>query len=274
MKKTMFAAIAAALALALSACQVTVTPLPQPEYDEAVTAEIWTDATLAGAPAAHSITLGPGESIRYRVSLPTSDLDAVYYELDQPLELTVYDRFDDPIASSTSSDFFARGTLALSSAAQTSITPAEVTAQLACRGSCVIERRSGSTRYVRVANPTDFTISVDVYFVLRDFEDTSESMSNPTLGLGSTEGALETLGDVDTYEVTANGDVELVLGAAASGLQYRLSIYSSSGTFIDELFVGDPPVEVFSGEEVRIDAVNGDDRAGSSGKSRYQIDLN
>lgn len=273
MKKWMPAVVTIGLALLLAACQITVTPTPSPQYDVAVTASEWTDATLADAPEADTVTLAPAESIRYRVTVPSSGLEAVYYELDQPLELTVYNGFD-ALASSVSADVFMRGTMALAGAAAPQVAPQAVTAQLSCRGSCVIERHTSSTRYVRVYNPTASSVTVNLYVVMRDFQDTSEGAGTLPLSIGQTDGALETLDDADTYEVSVNGDVSLTLGALASGLDYRLRIYTNSGDLVDTLSVNDPAVPVLAGEEIVVDAVNGDVRAASSGKSRYLIDLN
>ncbi len=271
MNKTMLTLLAIVAAAVLAGCEFSVgTTVP---YDAEADANTWTGATLAGAPSSAEVTLGPNESIRYRVAIPSSSLDAVYFELDQPLELTVYDASNFPIASSVTADFFERGTLALSAAGRTALGTADVTAQLSCRGSCVIERHRTATRYVKIENPTGFTVTTNLYVVLRDFEDTSESGGTATLGTGTTEGALETLGDVDVYEVGQSGDVELVFGTLASGLDYRLRIYDSQGDLVSTLFEGDPAELVFAGEEVRVDAVDGDDRAGASGKSRYQISL-
>lgn len=272
MRKTMLALVVISLAALLAACELNIyTP---PSFDEEVNADTWTGSTLAGASQTDTVTLGPGETFRYKVVLPNVGLEAVYYMLDTELDLTLLDRFNDPVASSASTDFFTSGTLALSSASEAALEPADVTAQLSCLGSCVIERRSGSPRYVRIRNPTGSTVTTDFYAILRDFEDSNEATAPAPLGTGTTDGALETLGDVDRYEVVQAGDVELVFGTVASNLDYRLRIYSAGGTLIDTLFPGDPPVEVLAGEEVRVDATNGADRAGASGKSRYRIALN
>lgn len=273
-KKTMLVPMAISLVALLAACEINVyTP---PPFDADVNADAWTGPTLAGAPPTDTVTLGPGETFRYRVELPSVDLEAVYYMLDEELDLTLRDRFDDPVASSASTNFFTSGTLALSAASGAELEPQDVTAQLTCLGSCVIERRSGSgsPRYVSIHNPTGSTVTTTFYALMRDFEDTNEGTAPAPLGLGTTSGALETLGDVDTYQVTQAGDVELIFGTLASGLDYRLRIYSTGGTLIDTLSVGDLPVEVFPGEEIRVDATNGTTRAGASGKSRYLIDLN
>jgi len=273
MKKWIPAVMALGLALLLAACQITVTPTPSPEYDVDVTASSWTDATLVGAPEADTVTLGPDESIRYKVTVPGSGLEAVYYELDQALELTVYDGFD-ALASSVSADFFMRGTMALAGANVPQVAPQGISAQLSCRGSCVIERRTSSTRYLRVHNPSSLTVTVNLYVVMRDFEDTSEGAGTLPLNVGTTEGALEALEDADTYAVSVTGDVSLTLGALASGLDSRLRIYNSGGDLVDTLSVGDPEVFVLAGDEIVVDALNGDVRAASSGKSRYVINLN
>lgn len=271
MKMTRYAVLTVIVAGLLAACEFSGSIYVEPSYDEQVNAEQWTGDTLVGADPADEVTLAAGESIRYKVVLPSSSLAAVYYELDQPLYLTVYDRFNAAIASSRSSDFFRSGTLALSSAAAGQLASADVSAQFSCRGSCVIERRSGSPRFVRIHNPSAFSVTTSFYAILRDFEDTNEGSAPEALAFGDTDGALETIGDVDRYSVTQDGFVELVFGTLESELDYRLAIHDAGGSLYTTLEAGDPPEAVYDGEEIRVYAENGDTRAGAVGKSRYRI---
>lgn len=254
----------------LAACELTVTS-GSPDYDKDATAQVFTGANLNDAAAADVETLGPFDSIRYRVTFPSSAYDAVYYRLEEDLELTVRDRFGTAIASSSDEDFFRSGTLAVG-ATDTAVAPAGITTALVCGGPCVIERYTGSTRYVDVTNPTGSTVTFGFYPIQRDFEDTSEDSSGPDpLTVGETTGALERLGDVDTYTVQSNGDLTLAFGALASGLDYRAEIVLSGSQNI-VLEVGDSE-PVFVGDVVRVYATNGDTRAAAAGKSLYRLQL-
>lgn len=269
MKTIVFGSVLLLFALLLVACEVSVSV--EPDFDEEVTATTWTQSSLAGAPEAANYNLAAGESIRYRVSVnDTQAQSAIYFELDDTLELTVYDSSNSAIASSTTADFFRAGTLGLSSQSEESLEASDITAQLSCRGSCVIDHNNSSRYFVRVRNGADSPASGNLYVLLRDFEDTHEAFPGESLPSGGTEGALETLGDEDVYSVPSDGQVSLDVGALASGLEYRLDILSA-GNVVETLRVGDPAEDVFAGEEVRIYAENGGTRAAASGKSRYIV---
>lgn len=260
-----------ALAAVLSACNVTI--FIGDDVDETVSAVEHTGSILTEAPEADTVVLGSGEERVYRVNLPTTARDALYLYLDDELDMYVYRDSGGLYATSSGEDFFAAGTGGLSGASsEDELAPSDITANLVCPGSCVIVRSSLSDPvYVSVRNSSGSDRDVAFYATLRDFEDTVEGFEPDTLSFGTTEGALEVLGDVDRYDIEADGEVELTFGATASGLDYRLSIYDAAGNFVEALSVGDAPADVFAGEQIRIDAENGDDRAASAGKSRYQI---
>ena len=256
-----------AVAGLLAACDVTV--VGPPDYDKNASAQVFTGSNLNDAPAADVETLGPFDSIRYRVTLPSSAYDAVYYRLEEDLELTVRDRFGTAIASSSDEDFFRRGTLAVGAAAPV-VAPSGIATALSCGGPCVIERYSGSTRYVDIRNPTGNTVTFGFYPIQRDFEDDNEGRSSPApLGFGTTRGALEALNDVDRYDVQSSGSLSLS-GSTASGLEYVAEVLAPGGPYFIE--AGESLV-VNAGEEVLVYATNGDTRAAPAGKSLYFLEL-
>jgi hypothetical protein len=271
MKRLTIAVTTLALAGLLAACEVSVRPF-LPDYDKTVTAERFDGPNLNNAPILDEPDLGPSESILYRVKFAGTLRDAGYYIVEEPFELVLLDRFESAIASSSTEDFFRSGLQGLDSAAAEAVAdPAGITTALACPGPCVIEPVGVTPRYVRVINPTTFDATGAFRALHRDFEDTSEATSGPDpLDAGETEGALESLDDVDVYTVQTTGDLTLAFGALASGLEYRAEIVLPGDNVVLE--VGDTE-RVFQGEEVRVYAANGGSRAAAAGKSLYRLDL-
>jgi len=272
MTRFLYLLSAAAVAIVLSACTVTISIVDS--VDETVSASTFTGGDLLAAGSADDVTLGAGESIDYRVNVPSTSSDALYLYLDAELDLYVYRDSGTLFATSASENFFAGGTAGLDvSAAGSALSPADVSANLACPGSCVILRSGASDPvYVRVRNTSSFDQSVSFYAVLRDFEDTSEATAGlDDLPLGTTTGALETLGDVDGYEVQAGGEL-FFDGTSASGIEFEAEITDplTSGSSPRYLSSGESAI-VLDGEEVRVYALN--DRAAVAGKSLYFLDL-
>jgi len=272
MTRFLYLLSAAAVAIVLSACTVVISIVDS--VDETVSAGTFTGGDLSAAASADDVTLGGGEDIVYRVNVPSTSRDALYLYLDAELDLYVYRDSGTLYATSASEDFFAGGTDGLdTSAAGSTLSPADVSANLACPGSCVILRSGTSDPvYVRVRNTSSFDRSVSFYAVLRDFEDTSEATSGlDPIDVGTTRGALETLGDVDGYEVQTAGTL-FFDGTVASGITFEAEVRDplSPGSSPRILSSGDSePVLAF--EEVRVYAVN--DRAAVAGKSLYFLEL-
>lgn len=278
MTRFLYLLLAAAIALALSACTVTVTDGDsggEDVPDRNVDTRVYTGTDLDTAETADDATLAAGETILYRVDVSSTARDALYLYLDAELELYVYrDLGTFPYATSSSGNFFAGGTGGLDvGAAGNTLSPADVSANLACPGSCVILPSGTSDPvYVRVRNTSTVRQSFSFYAVLRDFEDTSEATSGlDLLPVGTTTGALETLGDVDGYDVSEGGTL-LFDATDESGIVFEAEIR-------DPLEPGSSPrtlssgqsAEVLIGEEVRVYAAN--DRAAVAGKSLYFLTL-
>jgi len=272
MTRFLYLLSAAAVAIVLSACTVTISVVDS--VDETVSAGTFTGGDLLAASSVDDVTLGGGEDIVYRVNVPSTSRDALYLYLDTELDLYVYRDSGTLYATSASEDFFAGGTAGLDvSAAGSALSPADVSANLACPGSCVLLPSGASDPiYVRIRNTSSFDQSVSFYAVLRDFEDTSEATAGlDDLPVGTTTGALETLGDVDAYEVQTAGTL-FFDGTVASGITFEAEVRDplSPGSSPRILSSGDSePVLAF--EEVRVYAVN--DRAAVAGKSLYFLEL-
>ncbi|MDZ7707662.1 MAG: hypothetical protein U5J97_07160 [Trueperaceae bacterium] len=261
---------AAAIAAVLGACTVTLSITDQ--VDRTVAAGAFTGADLAAAAPADDVTLGAGESIIYRVNVPSTSADALYLYLDAELDLYVYRDSGSLYATSASADFFAGGSAGLAvSATGATLSPTDVSANLACPGSCVILPSGTSDPvYVRIRNTSSSDRSVSFYAALRDFEDTSEATSGlDALEVGVTTGALETLSDVDAYEVQTPGTLYFD-GTLDAGIVFEAEITDPIYGTTRVLSSGDSAA-VLDFEEVRVYAVN--DRAAVSGKSLYFLEL-
>lgn len=260
----------AALVAVLSACNVTI--FIGDDVDETVTAVEHTGASLTDAPEADTAVLGSGEERVYRVNLPSTDRHALYLYLDDELDMYVYRDSGGLYATSSGEDFFASGTAGLSGASGgDELAPSDITANLVCPGSCVIVRSSLSDPvYVSVRNTTGSDRDMAFYATLRDFEDESETAGDPLLvGPSGARGALEVLGDTDTFEIEQNGTLEL-LGNLASGIVFEAEITDPLDPDKPARYIRDEEsTSVLAFEEVRVYAVN--DRAGAAGKSSYDL---
>lgn len=276
MTKFLYILSAAAVALVLGACSVVVTDGdggPVDEVDKTVSATAYSSGDLEAADPADDVTLGANESIRYRVNVESTNRDALYLYLDAELDLYVYRGSGSLYATSASESFFAGGMAGLNvNAARSALSPADVSANLACPGSCVILPSSESDPVeVRVHNTSQFDRTVSFYAVLRDFEDTSEATAGlDDLPVGITRGALETLGDSDGYDIGANGTL-FFDGTDDSGIVFEAKITDPIGVGSPRTLRSGDSESVLIGEEVRVYAVN--DRAAVAGKSLYFLEL-
>ncbi len=274
MTKFLYLLSAATIATVLAACTVTVTPITD-TVDRTVSASVFTGVDLSAGGATDTVALGAGESIVYRVNVPSTGDEALYLYVNEALDLYVYRSSGTLYATSASADFFAGGSAGLAvNAAGEALSPSAVSANLACPGSCVI-LPSGAIDpvYVRVRNTTSTDQGVSFYATLRDFEDSSEATSgSDALPVNSTTtGALETLSDVDDY-VVQGGNTLSFDGAVDSGILFEAKITDpfTSGSSPRYLRSGES-ASVSVGEEVSVYAVN--DRAAVSGKSLYFLTL-
>lgn len=260
------------LAVVLSACTVTVTFIGD-TVDATVAAASYTGGDLASAPVADDATIDPGESRVYKVEVGSGSYQALYLYLDAELDLRIYRSSGSLYASSATAAFFAPSSSGITSAS-TSVSTQVISAKIICPGSCVIVRSDFSDPvYVKVTNSGSSARAYQLFATLRDFEDSNEAASDPELIAAgvNTQGALETLGDVDRFEVESNGTLTLD-GTLSSGIVYEAEI-------TDPLDPGEAPRRIRAGESVsvqgfelvRVYAVN--DRAGSAGTSGYTLRL-
>lgn len=265
---------AAAIAAVLGACTVTVSDGGDTgdTVDQTVNARAYTNANLEGATPADSVTLAPGESYVYRVNVPTTDYAALYLYVDTTFDLYVYHSSGLLYATSASTDFFAAGTAGLSPAlAASGLEPSAVAAQLICPGSCVILPSGASDPVeVHIENTSNDDAEVSFYAVLRNFEDSSEAAYEPILLQNGTsaEGALETLGDIDRYEVEFDGTLQF-FGKVQSAIEFAAEITASDGSTV--VLSDGQSANVKAFDIVRVYAANVPSRAASAGNSSYSL---
>lgn len=243
--------------------------------------------TSETTPVATGVSVPAGGTVWYDVYLSSSvrNLPLIYFELDPvasgpDLNLKLEDYTTGKIlASSSSPEYFASGLHGLS---VTSVVPSNgpapqsLSVNKKCLSSCVIWRASASNYYLGIANPTASSVTVDVYAYGYDYTDSNEpnnaSFNYATpIGVTTDEGAIETLGDNDYWQITSGSS--LTFNALFSGTPVGLQadVYDSAQQYITTLYPGDS-IGVSAGQYVRVYAAN--NYAGPSYYSGYSLTIN
>ncbi len=233
------------------------------------------DANLDGSPI-DTINLAAGESQAYAISLSSSvrNQDVLYVELDQDINLTLYDGDGYRLATSSTASVFASGGLGLS-AAGAALDAQSVDLNYSCLGSCTISATLPKV-YAKVENNSGGSMSVNVYAYGAPFHDTGETSNDSTAGAtllfaGSDEGALELLGDVDFWDPDASHGL-VTFDAVNTPVDMVAEIVYDTGARVSGTvlhYPGDPAFDVYSGEYLKIYASNS--YAGASSKSTYYL---
>lgn len=236
-----------------------------------------------------SRTIPGGGSASFQFDTSTADGEAIFFVLSEG-DLYVENSDLNVIASSSVPEFFAAGT--------EGIIPVGVTEQAlgavntSCIGACVIldTSQAPSRVWATIENPFGTAIDAELYVFSQRFDDVSEPQNDLRSGAdllieGGMRGALESIGDVDHFEVDSNTPVtvsapDVPTGAIDSDyLAIQAAVVDASGNLVD--VPGDNPVtivpddsytfdEVFPNEFIRIRAADAD-RAGPSPSSDYTI---
>ncbi|HEX7004545.1 MAG TPA: hypothetical protein VF168_10210 [Trueperaceae bacterium] len=253
----------------LAGCRIVPAPDPFPNATEV-------GATTDPFASVASGSLLPGESVIFEVRLSTSEVtetQAVYFELENSLDLYVYNSNGNLYASSSSSNFFATGEAGILSASQSSFEPLVVT-PLNCRGSCIIRDSDSSRFFVEVSNPFGSTTSFTLYAYVDQYQDSGEfendsQFSPVAIPLGEESGAIESIGDVDFYRPQVQGDLTFSLNEGVV-IDIRAVVIDESGREIP--IVPDEPTLVFPTDLIQV-WDDGDDEAAVSANSAYYLTL-
>lgn len=265
-------AVAAAAVLSLSACSFTIVGPPPADFTREANAEpesaVWAGTVAAGA------------SVVFELNVPSwvrAGHGVLYLELDRDLQLEL--RAPDDyrlVASSSGPSFFAWGSLGILSASADDLGAAAIGVPIACRGSCIIiPAKNAYSYYARVVNRAGGAQAVNLYFYGDDEQDDGEPYNDSaaTAGLldmaslSGVQGAIELLGDVDYWKVSATGTVSFY---TAAGNPVGLVVEArQDGTWRPVIDKDAGSAMVYLGETIRVRSAV--DRAGPSGSSRYTL---
>lgn len=228
-----------------------------------------TDSDVTAATGA----LAPGEErlLVVQVSSALADAnEALYLELDSSLDLTVLNEDRAVYATSSSADFFAAGTAGLDS---TGLDTEAIGINKICRGSCVIRDADAGSYYLRIENSGGESVNYTLYAYVTDYSDSNEPNNDTAAGAVTLtdldQGAIESLGDEDYYEVGVSGRLCL-LGSSWSNT--RVNVTGDDG--LNEVIApGESVGRLQVGDLIRV-YEEGDDRAAAVGVSRYTLEMN
>lgn len=261
----------ALLALLLAACN-GIEGI-SPDFDFEISAETSSETAIGDETPQATERLGPDETVLVRVNVPSRGGEALYLYLDESLELSVENSFGSLLAFSAGPDYFTSRRVAGVAAESRTIRPA-IGVDQSCPGSCVILHRQGVSRYMEIQNPTSSTVNVGIYAIVRDFEDGNEYQEEPiALTSGGTDGAIETLGDVDEFEVQSSGTLFLDPGQSDPAIPYEARISDPFGDNPTRTITAGQNTQVSAFEIVRVQSGGSTERAGVSGASKYTLDL-
>ena len=223
----------------------------------------------ADMPLKSEVTLAGGASRIFQIDIPNGTKDALIIELNQPLQLSLYnnDGYKTLFASSSSADFFAPGSSGLSS----SLDSQGISFSITCRGSCVYQLAEGVSRvFAQVTNPNASQVSFNLWAYVDSFGDTGEranesSATAPEL-VDADSGALETINDVDFYKVAADGTLRFT--STTTVVSPRAQVLDASNNLLTTLEPGQI-TEVVVGNVVKVFSANS--RAAASSVSRYSL---
>lgn len=243
--------------LVLAACGGgTVTPPPPPTPDEEIS---------LGSGSSHFYEVG--ESRLYYVNAGLGS-DLIQVELDQDVKLEVANESLLLEFTASSRDFFGRGTAGLGPAG---LNTAAITEERICNGSCIVFRPFGDF-LVQVTNDSGSATQIDLDVFGTSFRDSTEPfnfdlVSPPLIPQGGFDkGAIETVDDVDYWEVPSTAQVIF----SPQDFPTEAHVLNTAGQQLVELTPG-AATTVFAGEYVRVRAVNSE-RAAIVGLSGYTLE--
>jgi hypothetical protein len=263
--------VAASLAaLLLVACGASGGPVERP-----IAATIAAQDSTSPSPRLSDRTIQAGETLHYRVDVPTAR-DLLYGEaVGSGLRVTWSTTGGGVLAVSNSPTYFAGsvGALAASGSDGDVLEPQSVDVAYTCRGPCAAIAPSASSYILSVHNTTGSSRTFDLYaytFAANDSNDRG-SASNQTAstattfsGTDSLSGAIELVGDRDWFAYTGSTTRQIEFSPVDPSLGLRLRFADGA-----EITGGTAPL--LPGDRFEVYSVLG--RAGPSGTSSYFIEI-
>ncbi len=194
---------------------------------------------------------------------------AIFFELDRNIDLSVFNADRSIYASSNSPAFFAAGSGGLGAAV---LTTEAISINQVCRGACVIRDVSAGTYYLRIRNQSNAAVDYKLFVYVEDYKDQGEpGNGNETTAISLSDvdlGAIESIGDVDFYKVTRGGTLEF---RSNSVLELRAEVRGEDGTTVT-LSPGDRYARLIAGDVIRVFELTGT-RAAASAASSYTLEI-
>lgn len=201
-------------------------------------------------------------------------------ELDQDLRLELTSRSGLVVtAVSTSAGSFGASDveMAAATASTQEIDPASIPIDRPeCRGSCIVLPAAAGTYYFQVSGallPTDYSVYVygDDYADTYEPSNDGEGGAEPYVLGASVTGAIETIGDVDWWEVGSpdqDGVLTEFFGPLGSELDLQLYVFDAAGSVGPPLSPGET-IMLFPGDMLRVES--GNDRAARAVDGYYYL---
>lgn len=214
-----------------------------------------------------NITLTSGSSRVFQINVPAVSKEALIISLSQPLDMFVYNAEQALVASSSSADFFAVGSLGITKKLNTQ----GITVNSFCAGSCVYQSAKDLTKlFVEVRNTFESPVSFTIFAYAEDYNDTGEPTNDSletAIPLSTSEsGALEFLKDADYYKLSKAGTLSLV--SSKSVVATRAELLSATGELIKTLKPGEK--ESVTAETI-VKVFSSNNRAASPSVSAYTL---
>ena len=230
-----------------------------------------TDLDPAGETSAtHTGNLTVGETDYFVLDPNSLSGDLIVVELDQELLLEQTTITGATImASSSGPEYFEAGDFAPASAAE--LDPAAIGVEPPlCRGSCIVLAASNETLYFEVSGaqlPTEYSI----YVYGADHVDTNEPINDseitaPGYFLDDDGGAIETIGDVDWWQVAGTETSSTRVEFLATG-PLDLQVYVVTALGESDPYVSGDVIDLLPGDLLRVESAT--DRAGRGAPSFY-----
>jgi hypothetical protein len=231
-------------------------------------------------------TAGPGlitgnllsnASVNYAVTVSADVVSkgtALFLEVIQPssgtgITLTTYSPDRKVYASSSTPDFFTAGSLPATALLSPTGLP---TVTYQCGGPCVVQDAQAVTFYVKLTNTSSANANYSFYAYTKNYEDTGENANDQTPGINLTtseKGAIESLSDVDIYNVQKSGSLTFT---NTSKVDVVAVVLNSQGAVQQTLTNGQiAPVQI--GQRIEVKSQSGT-KAAPAGSSTYGLAIN
>ncbi|MBS3933848.1 MAG: hypothetical protein KGZ35_05780 [Truepera sp.] len=276
--KGLFGVLLLGALIALPACQLPIFP-----------GATWVDATNDGARVVSTDLLSSGERVVYAIRISPAvagQNQLLYLEVEvlnerANVSITAHDFLGRAYAQSDSPDYFfepAVSRTALAATGEPPMTAQGIGVEAFCRGPCILQPAQVGIVFLKIENTGIVSTDYRLFAFTEVYADVNEPTNNTNSGRvefsGLVRGALETLGDVDFYVTQEPVRSIRITGAPTVTVAPRAVLFNDdTGGDLGDITAGTGNYErIFRTPiRVRIQVFSGNDRAGPSGSSFYEI---